>query len=60
MDKIGQKANQALDNKAQPGDNVERKADGDINSGMFLVLDRRTDQGLDADQHCCRCQRRSQ
>lgn len=33
MDKIGDKANQALDKKAQPGDGAERKADGDVNSG---------------------------
>ncbi|KIV78554.1 hypothetical protein PV11_06199 [Exophiala sideris] len=34
MDKIGQKADQTLNNKAQPGDGVERTADNDVNSGV--------------------------
>ncbi|KAK4949978.1 hypothetical protein LTR10_011820 [Elasticomyces elasticus] len=34
MDKIGQKADQTLNNKAQPGDSVERTADNDVNSGV--------------------------
>jgi len=38
MDKIGQKADSALNNQAQPGDSVERTADSDINSGMLSVL----------------------
>ncbi|KAK5312829.1 hypothetical protein LTR93_011177 [Exophiala xenobiotica] len=34
MDKIGRKADQALNNKAQPGDGVERPTDSDFTSGV--------------------------